>query len=177
MDLSKAYDCLPHDLMVAKLEAYGLSKESLQLISDYLSYRKQRTKIGSAYSDWANVIRGIPQGSILGPLLFNIFINDIFLVVEKSDICNFVDDNTLYFHGSNLPLILNNLEHDMKNLLYWFKINSLKANAGKFQFMILRKNKRLKYCLKIRSITIKESDEVELLGITIDKALNFKKTY
>ena len=71
MDLSKAYDCLPHDLMVAKLEAYGISKESLQLISDYLSYRKQRTKIGSAYSDWANVIRGIPQGSILGPLLFN----------------------------------------------------------------------------------------------------------
>ena len=155
MDLSKAYDCLPHDLMVAKLEAYGISKESLQLISDYLSYRKQRTKIGSAYSDWANVIRGIPQGSILGPLLFNIFINDIFLVVEKSDICNFADDNTLYSHGSNLPLILNNLEHDMKNLLYWFKINSLKANPGKFQFMILGKKKRLKYSLKIRSMTSK----------------------
>ena len=58
MDLSKAYDCLPHDLMVAKLEVYGISKEILQLISDYLSYRKQGTKIGSAYSDWANVIRG-----------------------------------------------------------------------------------------------------------------------
>ena len=175
MDLFKAYDCLPHDLMVAKLEAYGISKESLQLISDYLSHRKQRTKIGSVYSDWANVIHGIPQGSILGPLHFNIFINDIFLVVEKSDICNFADDYTLYPHGSNLPLILNNLEHDMRNLLYWFKINSLKANPGKFQFMILGKKKRLKYSLKIRSITIKESDEVELLGITIDKALNFKK--
>ena len=73
MDLSKTYDCLPHDLMVAKLEAYGLAKESLQLISDYLSYRKQRTKIDSACCDWANVIRGIPQGSILCRLLFNIF--------------------------------------------------------------------------------------------------------
>ena len=175
MDLSKAYDCLPHGLMFAKLEAYGLAKESLQIISDYLSYRKQRKKASSAYSDWVNVIREIVQGSILGPLLFNIFINDIFLVVEKSDICNFADDNTLYSHGSNLPLILNNLEHDMRNLLYWFKINSLKANPGKFQFMILGKKKRLKYSLKIRSITIKESDEVELLGITIDKALNFKK--
>ena len=83
MDLSEAYDCLPHDLMIAKIEAYGISKESLQLISDYLSYRKQTTKIVSVYSDWANAIRGNPQGSILGPLLFNIFNNDIFLVVEK----------------------------------------------------------------------------------------------
>ena len=132
MDLSKAYDCLPYDLMVAKLEAYSISKESLQLISEYLSYRKQRTKTGSAYCDWTNVIRGIPEGPILGPLLFNIFINEIFLVVEKLDICNFTDDNTFYCLGSNLTLILNNLEHDMSNLLYWFKINSLKANPGNF---------------------------------------------
>ena len=159
--------------MVAKLEVYGLAKENLHLISDYLSYRKQRTKIGSACSDWVNVIRGIPQGSLFGPLLFNIFINDIFLVAEKPDICDFADDNTLYSHGSNLPLILNNLEDDMRNLLYWFKINSQKANPGKFQFMILGKKIRLKYSLKIWSITINESNEVELLGITIDKALNF----
>ena len=117
--------------MVVKLEACDISKESLQLISDYLSYGKQRTRIGSACSDWVNVIPGIPQGSILGPLLFDIFSNDIFLVVEKSGICNFADDNTLYSHGSNLLLILNNLEHDIRNLLYWFKINSPKANLGK----------------------------------------------
>ena len=97
-------------------EAYGLVKESLQLISDCLSYRKQRTKIGSAHSDWTNSIRGIPLGSILGPFLFNNFISDIFLVFEKSDICNFADDNTLFSHGSSLPLFQSNLEHDMKNL-------------------------------------------------------------
>ena len=97
MDLSRAYGYLPHDTNVAKLEAYGLAKESLQLINDYLSYRNQRTKIGSAYSDWANAF---------------------------SELRKFADDNTLYSHGSNLPLILSNLEHDMRNLLHWFKINS-----------------------------------------------------
>ena len=75
----------------------------------------------------------------MGPLLFSIFINYIFLVVEKSEICNFSGDNTLCSHGSNLPLILSNLEDDMSNLLYWFKINSLKENPGKLQFMILGK--------------------------------------
>ena len=105
----------------------------------------------------------------------NIFINDVFLVFENSDISNFAYDSTLYSHGSNLPLILSNLEPDLRNLLYWFKINSLKANPAKFQFMILGKKNHLKYSRKIGSITVKESDEVELLGITIDKVLNFRK--
>ena len=77
--------------------------------------------MGSSYSDWANVTRGIPQRSILGPLLFNIFINDIFLFIEKSDICKFTDDNTLFSCGDNLSVILKSLEHDMKILLRWFK--------------------------------------------------------
>ena len=132
MDLSKAYDCLSHDLMVAKLETYGLAKESLQLRSDYLSYRKQRTKTGSAYSDWTNVIRGIPQGSILGHLLFKIFINDIFLVVEKSKICNFANDSTLYSHGSNLPLVLSNYEHDMSIVFIGSKLTHLRQTQEIF---------------------------------------------
>ena len=70
MDPSKANDCLPRDLTVAKLEAYGLAKESIQLTSNFLSFRKQRTQIGSVFSDWANVIRGIPQGFVLGSQYF-----------------------------------------------------------------------------------------------------------
>ena len=96
MDLSKAYDCLPHDLLIAKLGVYGLDRSSLKLLMDYLDSRKQRTKVVSSYSEWSEIKHGILQGSILGPLLFNIFINNLFFVIEKSNICNFADDNTLY---------------------------------------------------------------------------------
>ena len=121
MDLSKAYDCLPHDLLIAKLETYGPDKPSLNLVNDYLHFRKQRRKIGSSYSDWANVTKGTPQRSILRDLFFNIFINDIFLFVEKSDKCNFAEDKTLSSCGDNLLIILKSLEHDMKILLRRFK--------------------------------------------------------
>ena len=86
MNLSKAYDCIPDDLLIAKLEAYGLDKTSLHLLRDYHNNRKQRIKIGCNLSDWWDIIFGIPQRSILGPLLFNIFINDTLFFVSKSDI-------------------------------------------------------------------------------------------
>ena len=88
MDLSKAYDCLPHDLLIGKVEAYGLDNGRLNLFLDNLSFRKQRTKVGSTYDKWSKIRRRIPQGSILGPGLFNIFINGIFMIIEQSDICN-----------------------------------------------------------------------------------------
>ena len=73
MDLSKAFDTINHELLIAKLHAYGVDKRSLDLIKDYLSGRKQRVKIGSTYSSWSDLKEGVPQGSVLGPLLFNIF--------------------------------------------------------------------------------------------------------
>ena len=97
MDLSKAFDCLPHDILLSKLLAYALRNESVQLLNSYLSGRKQQIKLNNIVSSWSVIKKGVPQGSILGPLLFNVFINDIFYFIEHGTLYNYADDNTLSF--------------------------------------------------------------------------------
>ena len=95
-DLSKAFDCLNQELLIAKLEAYGFHHSALTYISSYLSDRKQRTKVNNFLSSWSNIETGVPQGSILGPLIFNIYMNDIFYFIREEDLANYADDNTPY---------------------------------------------------------------------------------
>ena len=117
MDLSKVYDSLLHDLLVAKFEAYGIDKNGLNLIHNCLTNRKQRMKISSSNSEWYDIVRRVPQGSILGPLFLNLFTNDIFLFMERTNICNFADDNTIYSCNINLQTILKDVRYDMQNIL------------------------------------------------------------
>ena len=108
MDLSKAYDCIPQGLRlprIVKLEEHRLDKTASSSLLDYL----RRTKTGPFYSEWVKILSGIPQGSVLGPLLFNIFINDWSSFALKSEICNYADDNTLYSCGQVLENLLCNL--------------------------------------------------------------------
>ena len=108
-DFSKAFDCICHDLLIEKLHDYGLSLPALKIIQDYQMNQKQRTKIGSSYSSWEEIVSGVPQGSILGQLLFNIFLCDLFLEHEGYFSSNYTDDTTPYVVANNTTEVVENL--------------------------------------------------------------------
>ena len=104
MDLSKAFDFIPLDLLISKLHAYGLSFDTVTFLKSYLKDRKQNSRINNIFSAFQNILSGVPQGSILGPILFNIFLNDLFLCNKKSDLHNFANDNTITATCNTLTL-------------------------------------------------------------------------
>ena len=172
-DLSKAFDCLNHELLIAKLEAYGFDYLALAYVFSYLSCRKQRTKLNNSLSTWSDIKSGIPQGSIIGPLLFNIYINDIFFIVNEQNLTNYADDNTPYAIDSNIDAIINNLVKDTSILIKWFNDNYFKMNADKCHLLITKHKENVS--ATIDGHTIPASKSVTLLGVQIDNNLDFNE--
>ena len=144
-----------HDLLIGKLHAYALDKPSLKLIYRYLKGRKQKVKINSDFSTWKDIISGVPQGSVLGPLLFNIFINDLFLLVLSRDICNFAEDNTLSIADISIDEIINRLENGIDIIQTWFQNNGMLLNETKCQFLIIESSR----CIRAESASLKVLNE------------------
>ena len=179
MDLSKAFDCVPHELLIAKLDAYGFEKEALKFIYSYLKDRNQRVKINADYSSWKEILSGVPQGSVLGPLLFNLFLNDIYFFVDEESLHNYADDNTLSVVDVDIVEIINRLEANINVLNCWFINNAMVLNGDKCQFLIIEssrsessKTEGENAIIKVGNKEIKEQRNGKLLGITIDKNIN-----
>ena len=162
IDLSKAFDCIVHDLLIAKLAAYGFSDTALRYIYSYLSNPKQCVRINNTYSSYQKIISGVPQGSILGPIFFNLSINDLFFFVSNVSLHNFADDNTLSAFAETILELIDILQSGSEIVIDWFKNNKMIVNPDKVQAILLDKRK-----------SGHTNQRIELLGIQIDDKLEF----
>ena len=138
---------------------------ALRFVHSYLKNRMQRTKINSEYSSWEKLMFGVPQGSILGPLLFNIFLCDLFLIMENIDIASYADDDTPYTTGKLIEEVIQKLGNAAQTLFQWFRDNQMKANPDKCHFLC---NSNSEVSLTTKTQKIKKSEFEKLLGIKLD---------
>ena len=178
MDLSKAFDCVPHDLLLGKLAAYGIDDNLILYIHSYLLNRKQSVSINNILSNLLNLskfISVVPQGSIVGPILFNCFFNDFYYFIKNVNLHNFAYDNTITTFAQNVGTLISILESESKIAIDWFETNKMIVNPGKFQSIIIDKKKQdhTKETFEIGDKVIEASPSVKLLGVLIDDKLNF----
>ena len=174
MDLSKAFDCIPHDLIIAKLRAYGFDENALVLVYSYLKKRKLSVRINIVRSSFREIVSGVPQGSVLGPILFNFYVNELFSFIKQATMHNFADDNTLAFFSKFLPDLINVLENEADSALSWLEQNEMIANPNKFHALFVKKD-QTNTCginFDFQGHSIKSEETVKLLGVTLDYKLN-----
>lgn len=174
-DMSKAFDSLHPTLLLAKLEAYGLSQSALNLMNSYFSGRENRTRMGPITSGWAETRRGRPQGSSLGPLLWNIYQNDLFYTERKSNLSTYADDHQIYSSHKNPEQALSDLKKDGKNASKWYKENFLEGNLSKYNTMVISKQPKQQLDVEIDGVRIKQVEDLKLVGVVIDQDLTFSQ--
>ena len=128
MDLSKAFDCIPHDLLIGKMEAYGFSEDFLTFLYSFLKRRKQSVNINNVHSMFQMLLSGVPQGSFLGPLLFKVFINDLFYFIKDAQLLNFADNNIIATFSNNVDELITDLQKEPENARDWFPSNEMVVN-------------------------------------------------
>ena len=167
MDLSKAFDTINHELLIAKLSA-------LKLIHSYLFDHKQHVKVNNTFSEWCELVLGVPQGSVMGPLLFNIYLKYLFFIFKDISVCNFADYTSPYFCDMNLKIVLEKLETYSDFCIQWFENNFMKCNTDKCHLLV--SGQKHENCwVRVGSDVIWEDSQVKLLGVTIDNQLKFDK--
>ena len=176
LDLSKAFDTINHNILLHKLNFYGIRGTVLQWLSSYLSNRKQYVDYLNNKSELRPVTCGIPQGSILGPLLFLIYVNDLPDSLTSSKGILFADDTTLCQSSKNIEELYTSMNSELKILTDWFRANKLSLNIKKTHYMLFTNvNKRLssEYSLKIGDAIIERKQCIKFLGMTLDKNLSW----
>ena len=177
IDLQKAFDTVNHDILLTKLEHYGIRGTSLAWFKSYLSERKQYVSVNGSNSSHLEVTCGVPQGSVLGPLLFLIYINDLPLSSSKLTFYLFADDTNIYYEAENLYQLQRVISKELKKVKIWLDVNKLSLNIDKTNYIIFKSPQHSSsetVSIKIGSLPVKRTSYVKFLGILLDENLSWK---
>lgn len=176
IDFTKAFDSLNHQTLIAKLEFYGFRGIALEFLKSYLSNRKQCVAINNNFSSLMNLNAGVPQGSILGPQLFNLYINDIGNIAEKSQLIVYADDTSIFVQSDNPSDLCNNVNSTLQNLYEWSNRNSLQINSAKTKAVLFTPYQKpiiYNFNIHIGNNPIEVASEAKTLGVTFHQHLSW----